>query len=48
MLEAIANAFVEAGDDVEVVTSSLPSGLVDLAPEGYSISRFRVRRDSSG
>lgn len=48
MLEAIAKAFVEAGDDVEVVTSSLPSGLVDLAHEGYSISRFRVRRDSSG
>lgn len=48
MLEAVARALVAAGDDVEVVTSSLPRGQKDITPNGYSISRASVLRDSSG
>jgi glycosyltransferase involved in cell wall biosynthesis len=48
MLEAIARAFVARGDDVEIVTSSLPRGFSELDHAGYRISRAAVRRDSRG
>ena len=48
MLEAVVRAFVAEGDDVEVVTSSLPFGQKEIYPEGYSISRAPVLRDKSG
>ncbi len=48
MLEAIARAFVAQGDDVEIVTSSLPRGFSEIDHAGYRISRAAVRRDSRG
>lgn len=48
MLEAIARAFVAHGDDVEIVTSSLPRGFSEISAPGYRISRAAVRRDSRG
>lgn len=48
MLEAVARAFVASGDEVEVITSSLPRGQKEITPEGYSISRAPVLRDRSG
>jgi len=48
MLEAIARALVAQGDDVEIVTSSLPRGFSEIDHAGYRISRAAVRRDSRG
>ena len=48
ILEAITNAFVSHGDEVEVVTTKFPQGFSELAPKGYEISRSRVIRDSNG
>lgn len=48
MLEAVSRAFVAAGDEVEVITSSLPLGQREISPDGYSISRAPVLRDRTG
>jgi len=48
MLEAVARAFVAQGDDLEIVTSSLPRGFSEIDHAGYRISRAAVRRDSQG
>lgn len=48
ILEAVARAFVAAGDEVEVITSSLPRGQKEITVEGFSISRAPVLRDRSG
>jgi glycosyltransferase involved in cell wall biosynthesis len=48
MLEAVARALVIAGDEVEVITSSLPRGQKEITPDGFSISRAPVLRDRSG
>jgi glycosyltransferase involved in cell wall biosynthesis len=48
MLQSLAETFVEAGDDVEVVTSRAPKGRDSFDHSGYAVSRARVLRDSSG
>lgn len=48
MLEAIATSLVNHGDQVEVVTSSLPKRFFEIEQHGYKISRAKVLRDSSG
>lgn len=48
MLEAIAQSLVSHGHEVEVVTSSLPTGFIEIQDSGYKISRAPVLRDRSG
>lgn len=46
-LEAVAKALVSAGDRVRVLTTRTPATPVD-DPEGVSVSRWPVKRDSTG